>query len=93
MYLVLKEGYNNSLVSLAAFKLEFGEYKVSLAFDTLYREEDNFSETSLCVYKDDKNVTKLLFDTDEIYSVDEKKFLEVCDAVSKLSKLSCKDQY
>ena len=89
MYLALKEKYN----SPASFKMEFGEYKVSLAFDTLYGEQGDFSESSICVYKDDENVTKLLFDTDEIYSVDEKKFLEVCDVVSRLSKLSCKDQY
>ena len=83
MYLALKERYS----SPASFKMEFGSYEVSLSFDPFPDKYGYFESDSICVYKDDVNVTKELFDVMEIFG-DEEKFLEICNVISRLSKLT-----
>jgi hypothetical protein len=71
----------------ASFKMEFGSYEVSLSFDPFPDKYGYFESDSICVYKDDVNVTKELFDVMEIFG-DEEKFLEICNVISRLSKLT-----
>ncbi|MBT3298718.1 hypothetical protein HN385_07340 [archaeon] len=71
----------------ASFKMEFGNYEVSLSFDTFPNKKGYLENDSICVYKDDVNVTKELFDVMEIFG-DEEKFLEICNVISRLSKLT-----
>ena len=71
----------------ASFKMEFGSYEVSLSFDPFPDKYGYLENDSICVYKDDVNVTKELFDVMEIFG-DEEKFLEICNVISRLSKLT-----
>jgi hypothetical protein len=78
---------SSDLHTNSSFKMEFGNYEVSLSFDTFPNKDGYFENDSICVYKDDTNVTKKLFDVMEIFG-DEEKFLEICNVISRLSKLT-----
>jgi len=44
-----------------SFKMDFGDYEISIAFDTNHDVKGNFTMCSLCVFKGTENVTSDFF--------------------------------
>ena len=62
MHLSLPEPYTGPV----SFKMEFGDYEISVAFDALDRLDNCLPKCSICVFKNIENVTEDLFEVEEI---------------------------
>jgi hypothetical protein len=86
MHLSLPEPYTGPV----SFKMEFGDYEISVAFDALDRLDNCLPKCSICVFKNIENVTEDLFEVEEILCADEEILFSVIQVVTGLNETRSK---